>query len=82
MLSVPIGFLVVIGFTHNLSRRSDLYKLYMTVFFGFLLLNLVAVFIFLSIGLSISYGTQFQRKITLTHQGNNATKTVFDDGTY
>lgn len=58
-MTVAIGFLAVIGFTHGLSRRSDSYKLYMTFFFGFLLMNFMAIFIFLSIGVSISYGEEF-----------------------
>lgn len=82
LLTVAIGFVAVIAFTHGLSRRSDMYKLYMTFFFGFLLMNFIAIFVFLSIGLSVSYGDQFQRKMYLKDPKRNTTKTVMDDGTY
>ena len=63
LITVAIGFLIIIALTHRLSRRSDKYKLYMTFFFGFLLLNFIAIFVFLSIGISTSYGNEFQRRI-------------------
>ena len=61
---------------------ADIYKLYMTFFFGFLLMNFMAIFIFLSVGLSLSYGREFQRKLYLIDPKSNVTKTVVDDGTY
>lgn len=82
LITVAIGFIAVIALTHGLSRRSDAYKLYMTFFFGFLLMNFMAIFVFLSIGLSMSYGDEFSRKMYLIDPRRNTTKTIIDDGAY